>query len=195
MGLFDFLFGQKEVDPKQVPLQTPWALPVLMDWLFSNFTQKPDGGWELNPTASYPGNLNFDLNTTILPQVWDAWQKNQNSPQMQFLNDFLTGGGVPKTELPQEAKDAYKNLMQTGTQGGAPGQMMQDIANWGGVPGSNLEAIKAMLQYGAPANPVGQYMSNIAQFGIPSEAGRLVHNRAMGIPTAASNYLAGYMRK
>lgn len=189
------LFSQERIDPQQVPLQTPWALPVLMDWIFSGFRQKPDGGWELGNLPQFPGQLSPDLQQTLLPQVWDAWQKSQNSPAMQFLNNFLTGGGVPKMEMPKEVTEGFQNVLKTGGVGGAPTQAMQDIAQWGGVPGGNLEAIKAMLQYGAPANPVGQYMSNIAQFGIPSEAGRLVHDRAMGIPTAASNYLASYMRK
>jgi len=188
MGIFDWLFGQKQIDPQQVPLQTDWALPVLMDWIFSGFQKKPDGGYDLTPMPQYPGQLSPDLNSTILPEVWNMWKQNQTSPAMNFMQNFLKEGGY---KLPEAASGRLENLMATGGQGGRPTEMMYDMANYGGVAGPNLEAIKAMMEYGAPSQ-AGQFMSNIAQFGIPSEAGRMLHNRAMGAPTPAQQYLAGY---
>lgn len=190
MGLFDWLFGQKQIDPKQVPLQTEWALPVLMDWIFSGFSKKPDGGFDLAPLPSYPGPLNVDQGQTVMPDVSAMWHYGASSPAMNYLNNFIGSGGV---KLLDQAQTGLTNMINTGGVGGGPTEMMQNMAQYGGVPGANLDAIKNMMMFGAPSQ-VGQYMSNIAQFGIPSEAGRLLVNRAQGIPTAANAYLAKYMR-
>jgi hypothetical protein len=110
---------------------------------------------------------------------------------MNYLNNFVGGGGF---KLPEQASTRLENMMETGGAGGKPTEMMYDMTRYGGVPGAGLDAINAMMAYGAPSQ-VGQYMSNAAQFGIPSEAGRFLYNRAAGVPTAALSYLAPYMGK
>jgi len=190
MGLFDWLFGQKQIDPKQVPLQTEWALPVLMDWIFSGFNKKPDGGFDLAPLPQYPGQLSPEQSQTVLPDVAAMWHYGAGAPGMQYLQDFV--GNQQGTKLPENFTTRLESTMNIGGIGGKPTDMMYDIANYGGVAGPNLEAIKNMMAFGAPSQ-AGQFMSNAAQFGIPSEGGRILANRAQGIPTAAQNFLSYYM--
>lgn len=194
MGLFDWLFGQKQIDPQKAPLETEWAMPVLMDWIFSGFTKRDDGQYVLNDLPKFPGALNPNApqNSATYPDVNAMWHYAASSPAMQQLNNFVSQGGY---KLPEIEGGRLENIMATGGQGGRPTDRMNEIANYGGVAGPNLEAMKALMTYGAASPEAGQYMSNIAQFGIPSEAGRIMHNRAMGLPTAAQNFLSYYMPK
>lgn len=88
----------------------------------------------------YPGQLNVNLNDTILPRVWNSWQPSApgmstlasmiNSPQLTQPNPILLqammrgGFGGP-------GHSAMMNLINTGVAGGS-GNILQQLAGGGG---------------------------------------------------------------
>lgn len=161
--------------PEEIPIKKvdpiwPWMQQPFGDWLFSGFSQKPDGGWDLRPMDPYPGQLTPDINQTRLPDVWGNWQP-WDGGTMHLANMVGNNGlGIGQ----------YSPLSQ---------QMMQ----YGGMGGAPHDAMSLLMQYGAPSQ-AGQYMANMAQFGMASPgSGGALANFAQGNLGGAAQYLAPFL--
>lgn len=191
-----------------MPTTTPFTPPPLvggtqtnfMDWLFSNMFPKPDGGFDMfrmqspisgagfqqmqadQPTLT--GGLNQStgladitgaslfpsLGGTRLPEVYNAWQPWDAGTQ--WLADYITN--------------------QTGV--GETSPFHQTIMDYGGFGGPGTGGMASALQFGA-ASPAGQFMSNLAQFGVSDEgAGRPLSNLAYGnLDQTAGRFLEPFL--
>jgi hypothetical protein len=169
----------RQLQPNVAPFMVPGMVDRWGDWMQSQIGQGAPG---------YPGQLFPDLGSTMLPNVFAGWDPSGGSGQ-NYFNSFLNGGGF---QMPAQSQNALAQLMAGQGMGGRPGQLMESMAQYGGTGGKGHNAVDMMMQYGAASNPVGQFLSNLAQFGIAGPAGQPLHDRAMGAPTAASRYLSAY---
>lgn len=149
----------------------PWMQPTFGDWLFSGFSEKEGGGWELRPLGKYPGQLNVGMENTRLPEVQNAWQPHDAGTM--YLANMLYSGGLGQD--PNLARQ-YNNIQQFGGVGGYPTELLHTMAQFGGTGGTGHQGI-----------------ANALQFGAPSPAGNIVANRAQGVPTAANAYLQNFL--
>lgn len=174
LGAVGGLFGGRgqEINPQPLPPLFPQGQQAFGDWLFSGFFQKPGGGFDLfrlqNP-ISIPGgqqmmqdipglqmsNLGnrFDIqgfplfpsmSQTRLPEVFGNWQPWDAGTQ--YLADYLYN----------------KNPI------GTPDPRLAQAMQWGGFGGPGHQSMNLLREYGAPSQ-AGQYVANMAQFGVPSE--------------------------
>ena len=131
--------------------------------------QKAFGNWLLSNVGQtvqpYGQPLSPDLSKTMLPNVWSGY--NNISPQ-GIHNDVA-------------------NLWERGMQ-----PITNQLQSWGGPAGPGTNAQSLMMQYGSPSQ-VGQYLSNVAQFGTASPgSGQPLTNWANITPQMASQFLLPY---
>ncbi len=183
------IFGKsKDVNPEAVEATWPWMAETLGDWLFSDFSQKEDGGWEMAGVPPYPGDLNTDVGGTRLPEAWKSWQPWDAGTQ--HMAQLLQSG---LSEDPRATK-AFDNMTQYGGIGGWPTELMHSMAQFGGTGGPGHTGLANAAQFGVPNPAVGQYATNIAKTGVSSPgAGGPLRDRALGNPTAASSYLMPFL--
>lgn len=134
-------------------------------WLFNKFFATDDWG----ENWAYPGQLTPDISQTRLPDVYSNWQPWDGGTQ--FLADYITNGSGIGQQDPIAAQ----------------------IMRWGGPQGPGTDAMSLMMQYGAPSQ-AGQYVGNLAQFGISSTgAGQPLADLAYGRPTGSAQYLTPFL--
>lgn len=116
---------------------------------------------------AYPGQLSPDVNNTRLPEVWNSWQPWDGG--MGYLAQQL-GAGV-----------------------GQNSPILQQLSQYGGTGGPGHQAMSNMVNYGTPSS-IGQFLSNMAQFGVASEgSGRPLANLAAGYAAGPAAFLAPFL--
>lgn len=157
------LGGNNEVQPQTVPSRYANMEASFMDWLSSQMYQKPDGGWDMYGFQAFPGlnagygagsaqgpgvdsinGLSPDVNSTILPNVYQNWQPWDGGTQ--FIADTIY------------------NKLKVGQDDPRTTQLMTQ----GGFGGPGHQGMATALQYGVPSE-AGRYMANLAQFGVTSQ--------------------------
>jgi len=158
------LGGNNQVDPQTVPSRYPEMEGAFMDWLSSQMYQKPGGGWDMygfqgfqglnggpdgfgsaqGPGTDRIGQMSPDINSTILPNVYNNWQP--------------WDGGT------QWIADTLYNKMNIGQDDPRSNQLMTQ----GGFGGPGHQGMATALQYGTPSE-AGRYLANLAQFGVTSQ--------------------------
>ena len=164
LGIGSGFLGGGQQSPESLPTQFPSLTSDFMDWLSSQIYQKPEGGNDMmgfqafqglnggaqgygsaqGPGTDIIGQMSPDINSTILPNVYGNWQPWDAGTQ--YIADFLYN----KNPVGQE--DPRANQVMT----------------WGGFGGPGHSGMVSALQYGAPSE-AGQYLSNLAQFGVTSQ--------------------------
>lgn len=163
--------------------------PLLNPGMFPDI-KEPYGRWLESfigkGVETYPGEIAPDISQTMLPQVWGAW--GQQDQGTQFLADFL---GQPRQD--QALMDIFKQAQMYGGPEGRATDLMSSMTQFGGTGGVGNNMMSLLAQYGAPSQ-AGQYVANMAQYGIASPgSGGALAARAAGQPTAASQWLAPFL--
>jgi len=163
-GLFG---GNEPVNGNGLPTALPPTFPDYQqgfgDYLFNRMYTKPDGGVEFYGHQAFPGAqgqqgegnqegpgvgvigpLSPDINSTILPNVYQNWQP--------------WDGGT------QWIADTLYNKMNIGQDDPRSNQLMTQ----GGFGGPGHQGMATALQYGTPSE-AGRYLANLAQFGVTSQ--------------------------
>ncbi len=171
------------VSPLPPNLSYPEANSAFMQWLFGS--QMPNG--QLQGLPSYPGQLNVPLSSTILPQVWDSFDKNKG---IDWMKQMIENGGIQNP-----AGSFMDNIFNLGGIGGAPTERMNNLAQTGLLPGLMGQELQNQIMYGRTSGPGGDFMSNMANSGIASiGSGGPLQAMAYGQPSAASQFLAQYLQ-
>lgn len=128
----------------------------------------------LNGITPYGGQINPDINQTILPNVYGSWAP------------WMAGESWQATQL---AKNPAVSSPMSYTD-----PNVKSMIQWGGTGGPGNKAMSLMMQYGAPSQ-AGQYMANMAQSGISSTgAGQPLADLAYGRQSSpALAYLQPFM--
>lgn len=161
-----------QIDPVAVQAIWPWMQQPFGDWLFSGFSQKPDGGYSLAPLPSYPGALTGDPNAGKLKDVQDSWQPYDAG--VSYLLDYFANnrGGI-------------------GSQDPRSTQMMK----WGGTGGVGNQFMSNMAQFGAPSE-AGTGVANMSQFGFSDpRAGGPMAALAGGQLNGPASFLAPFLTR
>lgn len=133
----------------------PEGQQAFADWLFSSFFQKPGGGFDAygmepfggsgqGPGLDMIGGLSPDLNSTILPNVFNNWQPWDAGTQ--YISDYLYN----QNEYGQRSPE------------------LQQVQQYGGFGGPGHSGMVSALQYGAPSE-AGRGVANLAEFGVTSQ--------------------------
>ena len=135
--------GQDEVNPQPTQPMFP-DLNYAMGRYLSNQFNSSSGQPVPYGVAPYPGQLSPNINSTILPNVYNNWQPYNagNVAAMQWLANPGIGQQDPRLA-----------------------QMQQ----WGGTGGPGNNAMSLAMQYGAPS-AAGQYVGNTAQYGVNNQS-------------------------
>lgn len=161
LGIGGGLFGGNNASEDGLPVQLDPTWPHLQDnfgQYLSNYIDPTTGayyGHQAYPGANAPagsgaqegpgieniGQMSPDINNTLLPSVYDNWQPWDAGTQ--YLADFLYNKNPMGQEDPR-----VRQMMESGGFGG-PGHSGMAMA----------------LEYGAPSD-AGQYLGNLAQFGV-----------------------------
>lgn len=99
------------------------------------------GGSQEGPGVMDIGQMSPDINSTILPNVYNSWQPWDAGTQ--YISDFLYN----KNPLGQEDP------------------RVRQVMDYGGFGGPGHTGMSMALEYGAPSQ-AGQYLGNLAQFGV-----------------------------
>lgn len=121
--------------------------------------------------------------------AWNSWAPSDAG--MNYLADFVARGAQMNSDIWAMAQ----NYNQYGVQGGFPGDLMHKQAQFGGGGEVGAPAMLAGMQYGKPSDAASKYVASMADYGVASEAGRPLQNRAFGAPTAALSYLQPFMSR
>jgi hypothetical protein len=70
---------------------------------------------------------------------------------------------------------------------------LSPLISQGGATGPGTTAMSNIMQFGTPSQGIGQEMQNLAQFGAAGPAGQPLSNLAQGQATGAAAYLAPFL--
>lgn len=156
-----FLGGNKNATPDGLPVELEPMYPKIQEafgQFLSNYIDPGNGGFygpqafpgkdapwpygsQEGPGVDAIGQLSPDINSTILPNVYANWQPWDAGTQ--YLADFLYN----KNPIGQEDSRS------------------RQIMDYGGFGGPGHSGMAMALEYGAPSQ-AGQYLGNLAQFGV-----------------------------
>lgn len=126
---------------------------------------------KLDPLKGYPGQLSPDINSTMLPGVYNSWQPWDSG--MAAISEMLYGN---KGLKPGEASPYSQQLMQWGGTGGPGHSAMNNAAQWG-TPSPNLP-----------------YLGSLAQWGTTGQAGKPLQDLAQGYATGAASWMLPWLQ-
>ena len=130
----------------------------------------------------YGGPLSPNLNSTILPNVYNSWQPWDSG--MGYISNSLYGGSSPLANPGGYVAPTLQTLMAQGTPGGPGGDAMSSLLAYG-VPGEGGSFAKNMAQYGFSDPMAGFGAKNLALYGFSNpDAGSLAKN--LGLYGASS---------
>jgi hypothetical protein len=110
------------------------------------------------PSPAQIGALSPDINSTILPNVYNSWQPMDAGTM--YLANFLYGGGNPLGTPDPGLQSQIAGLL-----GGPGSEAMKNAAAWG-VPNANVPYMNNMAQYGIASPGSGNYLDNLSKYGI-----------------------------
>lgn len=139
--------------------------------LFNNtLTQKSDGSFTLAGVPQYGGQVNANVNNTILPSVTSSWQP-EDAGMLYIANQLYGPNGLGKQ----------------------PDSSLSQLSKQGGTGGPGSAAQENILQYGSGSKPIGDWMHSLAKYGAAGPAGQPLNNIAQGFATGAASYLAPFL--
>ena len=180
--------GSKEVSPVAADPMFPNVQKSFGEWLASQFTKDEAGTTTgVKGATPYPGDVNFDISKTILPQVWGNWSPNNAG------TDAISGMLPSLSQPNQQVQSMINSILAQGGTGGPITDNMNRMASTGYGTGAGSQALANIQQFGSPS-PGGDALRAVSQWGVASEAsGRPLANRAYGMPTAAQAYLQQFL--
>lgn len=180
-----------QIDPIAAKPTWPWMTDVLGGWLFSDFHQKPDLGWDFSGVPAYPGQLTPDISQLLLSNVWNSWNSNPSQvPGMDFLSNYINSGSWM---MDPRMFDYVTNTANQGGPAGYPLQLMTNISQYGGTGGPSNYAMSELMQRGAPSPLMAGPMQDIQRTGGFGDWGKMLFNAAQGSPPG-SQYLLPFLQ-
>lgn len=166
------LFSAQTVAPNEVnPVVGKQTQSDIMTAILgaAGFGLNGQGYPQVQGVASYPGQINYDVNQTNIPKAAQAWQP-WDAGTSQLAKYIADPNSTAQNPI-------LTNMMKYGGTGG---------------PGNNAQQM--MLQYGAPSSATGQPVSNMSQFGGSStQTAQPINDLAYGVMSGPSKYLLPFL--
>lgn len=186
-----------QINPVAAPNFYPEMSAAFSNWLGGAVVPNGSGGYSMPPVSP------FDPRSPMAQEgagvqvakndlqngAWGSWRPTDNG------TDFLAKYVAENAKMNPDIWAMAQNYNQYGVQGGYPGDLMHSQAQFGGAGQVGAPAMVSAMQYGKPADAASKYVASMADYGVASEAGRPLQNRAFGAPTAALSYLQPFMNR
>ena len=186
-----------QTDPVAAPNYFPEMSKAFSTWLGGALMPNSAGGYSMPAPAPFdPRSAQAQEGAGVQVQkndlqngAWGSWKPSDAG------TDFLAKYVAENAQMNPDIWAMAQNYNQYGVQGGYPGDLMHSMAQFGGGGKVGTPAMTAGLQYGKPSDAAAKYVASMADYGVASEAGRPLQNRAFGAPTAATSYLQPFMSR
>ena len=186
-----------QIDPVVAPNFYPEMSRAFSTWLGGSLVPNSGGGFSMPPVPP------FDPRSQIAQEgagvqvakndrqagAWNSWSPSDMGTN--FLADYVARGASMNPDIWAMAQ----NYNQYGVQGGYPGDQMHMQSQFGGGGKVGAPAMVSGMQYGKTSDAASKYVASMADYGVASEAGRPLQNRAFGAPTASLSYLQPFMNR